>query len=347
MQKNRTLLVRRLYFIVIFSLFGALGLYAEGDPSASEPNSGDGQSVSTKEFEGKITDLEKDISELKIYIKTMVESSLDTINKSISKPQIWQIIIAVSAAFIAFLLLGVIILALLRKSIFSAAVDVPTKPADEKPVKEDQPLEKSSNVSPGISSSEFNTLKNKLEDQRYLIDELRKKVMSQSEDALRFRGDFTSFQTEMAGFKQAIKSTNDAVSSLKTDIDKNREKFAMKEQVERDPVVVFNQWAQNPHSPIPQYFTYIANVKLEFRTKQDFVDNGSNNPTDWIKNTIGEKKYLFPNPNKIDNLSGPIDKLYKVTGMRKAKGTNCVEIISPCQIKEGNFIEYQGELRLM
>jgi hypothetical protein len=127
-------------------------------------------------------------------------------------------------------------------------------------------------------------------------------------------------------------------------MDKNREKLAKKELVESDPVAAFNQWAQNPYFPLPPYFTYVANVRPEFRTKQVFTD--TNTETEWIKNTIGEKKYLFPNPNKIDNISGPIDKLYKVTGIRKAKGTNSVKVTEACQIREGNFIEYQGELML-
>jgi peptidoglycan hydrolase CwlO-like protein len=346
MKRSKTFFVKRLCFVVIFFLLGAFNLYAEDTSGASVPNSEREQSVSGKEYDDKINTMESNLFRLEESIKE-IESSQDRLSPGASKLQIWQIISAVSAALIALLLLGLVVLLLLNQLRFHAVVeDAPKSKSCEKSREEHLSPEKPANVSLGISSiDEFNVFRNKFDDVQLQLRQLTDKVNSQSKDALRFQSDLGILQTEMADFKQKIKSTNDTVSLLKTDVDKNREKYARKEQVENDPVAIFNQWAQNPHLSFPQYFTYIANVKLEFRTKQDFTD--TNTETEWIRNTVGERKYLFPNPNKIDNLSGPIDKLYKVAGMRKAKGKNSVKITSACQIKEGNFIEYQGELLLI
>jgi peptidoglycan hydrolase CwlO-like protein len=338
MKKTKTLFAKRLCFVFVFSLLRAFNLYAQNDPGASEPNPEGELSAFKKEYESNIAQLEKSIKE--------IGNSLDRLSSSVPKPQIWQIISAVSAALMALLLLGVVVLLLLKQLRFYAVVeDTPKSKSGEKPRKEHSLPEESEAVSRGISSIEFNTLKNELDETRLQLRQLTDKADSQSKDTSRFQSDLSSLQREMTDFKQKIKGVNDTVSLLKTDIDKNREKLARKELVENDPVTAFNQWAQNPHLPFPQYFTYVADVKSEFRTKQNFTD--TNAETEWIRNTAGEKKYLFPNPNKIDDLSGPIDKLYKMTGTRKEKGKNSVKVTSACQIKEGNFIEYQGELLLI
>jgi len=174
---------------------------------------------------------------------------------------------------------------------------------------------------------------------------LKDSASLQSSETSRFKNNLSSIQTEIADNKQKIKNMEANISSLEIDIDKVKEKYIMKEEVERDPVAVFNKWAQNPVLSLPQYFTYVTITKPETRTKLEFTDSGIE--TDWIRNTVGEKKCLFPNPKKIDNLSGPVDDLYKVSGTRKGLGTNSVKITNACQIKDGNFIEYKGELALL
>lgn len=339
MKKNKIFFLKRLFSIIFFVLFGTLNLYAEdpnpaGELFASKDEIPEG---SNNAVTIDIPGLDKNSDDLQV--------SLNILSDSVSKLQIWQIVSAISLTLIALLSLVVVVLILLKQMRFHVVVEHEKKPADEIPVKGHQPLKESKAVSQEILSSELDALKKEREGIKHQLTKLNNTVESQSENSSRFRGDLTSFQAEIANLKQTIKSTNDAVSLLKTDIDKDREKLARKEQLESDPVAFFNQWAQNPHLSFPQYFTYVTNVKLEFRIKQEFTD--TNIETEWIRNTIGEKKYLFPNPNKIDNLAGPIDKLYKVAGTRKAKGANSVKITSACQIKEDNFIEYQGELTLM
>ncbi|MHC6202380.1 hypothetical protein ACYULU_04205 [Breznakiellaceae bacterium SP9] len=112
-------------------------------------------------------------------------------------------------------------------------------------------------------------------------------------------------------------------------------------------VDAFNQWAKDTQQPLPPYFTYVYvnNAKLELRKKQEFTDTTVE--TAWIRNTSGDKKYFFPNPNWIGNHSGILDDIYRVTGTRKAKGANCVKITKACQIDKDNVIEYKGELTLL
>ncbi|MDR1459354.1 MAG: hypothetical protein LBI60_03995 [Bacteroidales bacterium] len=343
MKKNKTLFVKQLFFVTVFFLLTAFDLYAQDEPGIQETPE-EGLLLFTKEYEDKITAIEGDVSGLKESIKE-TQVSLGNLSSAVSKPHIWQIISAVSTALIALLLLGTVILLSLKHLRFHPHGEDAEKSGDEKH-REEHPLPEENNApSPGISSDEFTMLKTRLDETQSQLSQLTDKVILQTKGVSRFQDDLTSFRAEITGFKQITASINDAVSLLKTEMGKNREKLARKEQVESNPVAVFNQWAQNPHLPVPQYFTYVTNVKLEFRIKQEFTD--TNTEGEWIRNTIGEKKYLFPNPNKIDNLSGPVDKLYNVVGTRKAKGTNSVKITSACQIKEGNFIEYQGELMLM
>jgi hypothetical protein len=334
MKKNK------LIFVLFFVFFSAINLFAEGEPVDSESNIKNGfntKNESSASLEKHLFDLNDSIGKIII--------SLERLSDIVSKPQIWQIISAISFALITLLLSGIFILLWIDQLKLRKVLGNSQRLAHEKPVKEHKPTEESNSVSQRLLSSEFDTLKNKLDDMQYQLTKLDDKIKNQSECTSRFQSDLTSFQTEMVNIKQTIKNSNDEFILLKNDIDKNKKKLARKELVEDDPVAAFNQWAQNPHLSFPEYFTYVTNVKLEFRTKQEFTDTKTE--TEWIRNTIGERKYLFPNPNKIDNLSGPIDKLYKVAGTRKAIGTNSVKIINACQIKEGNFIEYQGELMLL
>jgi hypothetical protein len=69
----------------------------------------------------------------------------------------------------------------------------------------------------------------------------------------------------------------------------------------------------------------------------------------WIANRTGSVKYLFPNPNVIDQIGGKIDVLYKITGNRKARGQNRVKITRACIIVDSStgWIDYKGELTLL
>jgi len=343
MKRNKLFFVKHLHFVLFFVLFGVFSLYAEDVPPGTELQA-ESDSNPKDEFPALLSPLEEYFSDLNDKIGGM-QSSLDGLSDSVSKPQIWQIIPAISIAFIALLLSGVVVFLWINQLKLRKVSGNGQRLVDEKHIKEHQPTEESKSASQGIILSEINTLKNTLEDVQYQMKKLDDKINHQSENSSHFQGDLASFQADMASLRQTIKSSNDEISSLRSVVEKNREKLARKEQVENDPVHAFNQWAQNPNLPFPEYFTYVTDVKLEFRTKQEFTDTQTE--TEWIRNTIGEKKYLFPNPNKIDNLSGPIDKLYKVAGTRKAKGSNSVKISNACQIKEGNFIEYQGELLLL
>jgi uncharacterized coiled-coil protein SlyX len=349
MKRNKHFFGKRLSFAVFFVLFGALSLYAQDKPKTADELKNELAETHAELTKSKteISDLNHMISELQEDNKNFgkIQASLDRLTERVSNPSILQIIPAISVALIALLLLGLFVLLLLKQLRLPVVLEHKPNPVDENLMKEHQASEESKAGSPGISSFELNAFKKELEDVQHQLTKLNEKVNVQSENSSRFQSDLASVKTGMDDFKQTIKGTNDTVSLLKTDMDKNREKLARKEQVENDPVAAFNQWAQNPHLELPQYFTYVTIVKLELRTKQEFTDTTTE--TEWVRNIIGEKKYLFPNPNTIDNLSGPIDKLYKVAGTRKAKGTNSVKITSACQIKEGNFIEYQGELTLI
>jgi hypothetical protein len=345
MKTSKTFFVKGWYFVVVFSLLGAFALYAQDDSGAPEANPQGELSLFKEAYESKMTAIESRIDRLEKSLEE-TKNSPDPLSSGVLKPQIAQLVSAASAALVALLLLALVVLLLLKQLRFYAVVeDAPKSKSGGKFQKEPPSPEESGVASPGISSVELGRISGKLGETELKLGQLVDRVNSQSKDTSGFQNELVSFRTEMAGLKDKLSGIHDAVSLLKTDMDTSREKIARKEQVENDPVAIFNQWAQNPHLPFPQYFTYVTNVKLEFRTKQDFSDTSAE--TEWIRNTVGEKKYLFPNPNRIDNLSGPIDKLYKVAGTRKAKGTNSVKVISACQIKEGNFIEYQGELLLI
>jgi hypothetical protein len=107
----------------------------------------------------------------------------------------------------------------------------------------------------------------------------------------------------------------------------------------------FNAWAKNPGSALPSLFCY-AEGDLKLREKQDIQVSSATNAA-WIMNRTGPVKYLFPNPNVIDQLSGKIDTLYSVTGNRRARGQNKANVQKPCLVMEDGWIEYKGALSLI
>ncbi|MDR3208707.1 MAG: hypothetical protein LBT45_02545 [Rickettsiales bacterium] len=114
----------------------------------------------------------------------------------------------------------------------------------------------------------------------------------------------------------------------------------------------FNKWAANPNKQLPPEFVY-ADIKTpNFREKMKWESTGSKTETEWIvskdslDSLIGKDKVflLFPNPNKIDQINGDSDKIYRVIGKRGQKGTNAIKINISSYITEDGFIEYQGNL---
>jgi hypothetical protein len=349
MEKIKTLYVRRLAFTVVLSVLGMAGLFAQKSDSAgkAEPNTNNVQEkIETIEynlrsmddrFKDEITGVKKEIEVLKDFFHKTTNETYEGLFGKGSKLQLFQMISAISEALIAVLLLGVVVVFLL-KNIFHIIPGATGVKTNEAPGAESKDI---------ISelTAEINSFKYKLDNIQSQLKRFSDSMDLQSGETSHIKENLSSFRTEMTDNNQKIKNMEAAISSLKNDIDKDKEKYTRKEEVERDPVAVYNKWAQNPGLPLPQYFTYVSISKLELRTKLEFTDVVFE--TDWIKNTVGEKKYFFPNPKKIDNLSGPVDKLYKVVGTRKGLGANSVKITNACQIKDGNYIEYQGELVLM
>ena len=344
MKKSKAFCLRRFSFIIVFSILGVSGLFAQRTGGGAGTGRTDSNTNTREEMEA----IQSELSSTKDYfnneiinIKKEIENARDLIQKTAaannenyrslleknSKLQIFNIISAVSQALIAVCILGVLALFLL-KNIFHIIPDKPEAKTNEAPADDFKNVISELGV-------EINSLKYKLDNIQSQLGQFSGKMDLQSGETSRL----------MEDNKQKIKNMEAAISSLKTDIEKDKERVIRKEETEKDPVAVFNKWAKNPLLPLPLYFTYVKVTEPGFRAKQEFTD--AITESDWIRNTIGEKKYLFPNPRKIDNLSGPVDKLYKVTGTRKALGDNLVKIIEACQIKEGNLIEFQGELELI
>ena len=113
-----------------------------------------------------------------------------------------------------------------------------------------------------------------------------------------------------------------------------------------DPIVeAFNDWAKGSRGSLPAQFKY-SDGELRLREKQDILDFGSNKNALWITNRSGSKKYIFPNPDAIDQIGGDIDVIYTISGTRRGKGQNNVFIKKACEVKEDGWIEYKGELVL-
>jgi hypothetical protein len=116
-----------------------------------------------------------------------------------------------------------------------------------------------------------------------------------------------------------------------------------------DPVIdEFNTWAKEPSAPLPSKFFY-AEGDMKLRENCSIEEALPSSDATWIANRNGPVKYLFPNPNVIDQIGGKIDALYKITGNRRARGLNRARIIKACSIVEGSkgWVEYKGELTLL
>ena len=115
--------------------------------------------------------------------------------------------------------------------------------------------------------------------------------------------------------------------------------------VQDNIIEMFNQWARDPLIKLPPTFFYYVDGELKLREKQKTVPGNSFSL--WIMNKTGTRKYLFPNPDAIDQIGGDIDVIYTVNGIRRARGQNKVAIQKACEIKEDGWIEYKGTLNLL
>jgi len=356
MKKGNTPCSLRSFFVIILSVFFLANLPAQKLSVPDKPSAtiDDIQNKIMEAVQDKFPSIDKyneDISGIKTDIESLKASAEKAANNHdillarASRLHIFGMISIIAEAIIAISLLGILAVLLLGKNKSLAASQKPNATANDKLPKDNSAGAGNKNPSSEDKSAEISTLKSQMDDIQSQIRHLSEIIDAQSKENLRVAGNLKSFQADMENSKQKIGSMETVVSSLQTNIDKDKEKSIWKEEVESDPVTAFNSWAQTPHSPLPKYFTYVNIVKPDFRVRQDFTD--TSNEAEWIRNTIGERKFLFPNPNKIDNLAGPVDKYYKMTGTRKVQGSNSVRITNGCLIKEGNLIEYQGELALM
>ncbi|MHC6202379.1 hypothetical protein ACYULU_04200 [Breznakiellaceae bacterium SP9] len=146
--------------------------------------------------------------------------------------------------------------------------------------------------------------------------------------------EISQLKTQLGSLQQSLKTADYSASSKKA------------EQQNTDQIIeAFNQWAQNPEQVLPAQFSY-AEGDLKLREKQT-IQVSSITSALWITNKGGHTKYLFPNPNAIDQLSGKTDYLYTITGNRRARGQNKVMIDTACIIREEGWIEYKGALSLV
>ncbi|GMO69863.1 MAG: hypothetical protein Ta2A_18270 [Treponemataceae bacterium] len=107
----------------------------------------------------------------------------------------------------------------------------------------------------------------------------------------------------------------------------------------------FNVWAANPVLPLPNAFYYLANNDMRIRTAQS--TDGTNAASKWISNKEGSKKYLFPNPNWLDQ-NTDISELYTIDLSKLTiKGRNKLKIKVPCEMTDIGYINYTGELELL
>ena len=125
---------------------------------------------------------------------------------------------------------------------------------------------------------------------------------------------------------------------------KKEDNFLFKKDTSSSIIDTFNRWASNPNSNLPQTFYYLkGDVKI--RTNMQLV--ASNIPTKWIVNSVGETRYLFPNPNTFDDRTD-ISQIYNMDlNALKLKGQNRIKIIKACEMTDKGFVEFKGELQLL
>jgi hypothetical protein len=184
----------------------------------------------------------------------------------------------------------------------------------------------------------------KLENQRSLSDgDVRRLILEEicflEEDNKKLKEEIEQLKRQLNAQQQVSKRADHSTLS-KANNQQNDDSSSSDQTIEK-----FNAWAKNPGSPLPPQF-YYAEGDLKLREKQDIQNSPTNNAT-WIMNKDNSIKYLFPNPNAIDQISGKTDTLYSIIGIRSPRGQNKVCVQKPCRVMEGGWIEYRGELSLI
>jgi hypothetical protein len=107
----------------------------------------------------------------------------------------------------------------------------------------------------------------------------------------------------------------------------------------------FNRWAANPvPRTLPSGFAY-AEGEFKIRSKNDYKP-ASSSESKWIVNTRGGKKYLLPNPLSFNQLTN-ISELYHMDMSRLQPANNKIKIVKPCELLDGGYINYPGELTIL
>jgi hypothetical protein len=186
------------------------------------------------------------------------------------------------------------------------------------------------------------------------IEELAKLYKKHEKENLTYDDIKRLINKEIEPLKRENKELKDEISRLRKgqnvqqetrqNVYKNTDS-KINDSIPSDRIIeIFNDWARNPRNELPSQFSY-ADGELRLREKQNIIDGNSHSI--WVKNKSGIKKYIFPNPNAIDQIGGDIDAIYTITGTRRARGQNKVIINKPCEIREDGWIDYKGLIGLL
>jgi len=201
------------------------------------------------------------------------------------------------------------------------------------------------------------------------IDELEGKLSLQSRQIEKLESSLASIEAKSSGldchhkeceFEDKIDELEGKLSLQSRQIEKLESSLAyMKQEMlsfgqkrrsdlffdSNPPLDLFNKWAANPRARLPGGFSYVE-IEGEPKVRKTLVFMSSLNPTKWIVNEGGSKKYLFPNPSFFDSTTD-IGALYTMTGSMQPEGRNMIEIVSPCEITDSDIIEYKGEFKML
>jgi regulator of replication initiation timing len=191
------------------------------------------------------------------------------------------------------------------------------------------------------------------------INKLNASVSQLNNNEAQYQNNYIYLTGEISKIQKTIDNLITENKNLKNNIEQLKEKIIQQEKksnvlpissvsasIPSDNILkIFNDWAREPKTKPPSQFTF-AEGELKLRENQNIKETGNNNSL-WIINKSGSIKYLFPNPNAIDGIGGDIDPVYTVTGTRKAKGQNKINVLKACEIKDDGWIEYKGELILL
>jgi prefoldin subunit 5 len=172
-----------------------------------------------------------------------------------------------------------------------------------------------------------------------IVNLIRKEIEPLTIENKKLKEEIEQLKRQLVTQQQQAK-TSGHLSPSKANYQQGNDFFSFDQTIE-----AFNAWAKNPGVSLPSSFCY-AEGDLKLREKQEIQPSSANNAT-WVMNISGSTKYLFPNPNAIDQISGRIDTLYSITGNRRARGQNRVTIQKACCVQEDGWIEYKGALSLV